>query len=626
MEQFASKSKRGWTSSYAPFAAPVIDSPDALAVGIDLGTTNSVIAVWSSENKCVEPFAIDGEEEAILPSFVNVPPGAKSLANCAVGTVEFADGTVVRNAKRLMGRRFDDERVQADVRRGGLMSCEIAAGRDGDAAVRLRGSAALATPAEVSAQVLRRLLAAAAAAGRAVTHAVITVPAHFNVAQRRATRHAAELAGVAVLQLLNEPSAAAMAYGLFVAGSKKVLVVDLGGGTFDVSLLDVADGKVSVAAVGGDSRLGGVDITENLCDVVLAKLGGALDGAGRGGGGGGGGGKDFRRALTAACEDAKVALATRKVVALPCGGAIARALQSAGRAAPASIRVDVDDLAEACAPVLEKCMAIVERVLAESGVDAARVDELVLVGGSSRLRELRTRLSARFDGKELCTSVEPDLAVAQGAAIHAAILSGADQAALQDVLMLDVLPMSIGVVNAADEIDVVLPRNSSLPARATKSFVTAVDGQPGITVDIYEVDDTHVPARGAGPAGRSDRVWMGYFNFGIPKRARGAAGSVSVDVHFEMSGSGVLRVTRAGEGGVEGASGGAEGAEGGEPSLVMPMIYIACLFVLYVVVKLRFHIPGIGPSSEKNDWGAVTLAAAAAAAGESAGAGEERAL
>ena len=317
MEQFQERSKRGWTSTYAPFAAPIIDSPDALAVGIDLGTTNSVIAVWSSENKCVEPFAIDGEE-AILPSVVNVPPGAKSLANCAVGSVEFADGTVVRNAKRLMGRRFDDERVQADVRRSGLMSCEIAASRDGDAAVRLRGSAALATPAEVSAQVLRRLLAAAAAVGRVVTHAVITVPAHFNVAQRRATRHAAELAGVEVLQLLNEPSAAAMAYGLFVAGSKKVLVVDLGGGTFDVSLLDVADGKVSVAAVGGDSRLGGVDITENLCDVVLAKLGGALDGAGRGGG-------DFRRALTAACEDAKVALATRKVVALPCGGAIARA-------------------------------------------------------------------------------------------------------------------------------------------------------------------------------------------------------------------------------------------------------------------------------------------------------------
>lgn len=198
--------------------------------------------------------------------------------------------------------------------------------------------------------------------------------------------------------------------------------------------------------------------------------------------------------------------------------------------------------------------------------------------------------------------MQPDLAVAEGAAIQAAILSGADQAVLRDVLMLDVLPMSIGVLNASDEVEVVLARNTSLPARATRFYTTAVDNQPGITVDVYEVDDTHIVENGNGNGNASDRVWMGYFNFSIPKQKRGAAGTVGVDVCFELSGSGVLKVTRAKTAGGEGDDGDENAEE--EPSLLLPIFLVIMLFVLYIVIKLRFHDPLInGPSSEgKKAW------------------------
>jgi len=394
MERFAPRHREGWTATHRPFAEPIVDSADAFAVGIDLGTTNSVIAMWSPEEKCVEVFALDGDAQEILPSIVSVAAGTRGLAGCSVG-VATSGSTVVRNVKRLMGRRFDDPRVRADVRRGGLLSCPIAADGDGDAAVQLGSGGALVSPAEVSSHVLRRLLAAAATArsGRAVTHAVITVPAHFNVAQRRATRHAAELAGVEVLQLLNEPSAAAMSYGLFVAGEKRVLIVDLGGGTFDVSLLDVADGKVTVVAVGGDSRLGGVDITENFVDIALDRMGLPRGSAAAPLA------ADLCRALSDACEQAKVELAASTSVEIPITPPIAAALHAHALRVPTTWTLSRDDLAEACDPVLNACMGIVDQVLTESGVAAEEIKEIVLVGGSSRLLELRSRLVDRFDGK-----------------------------------------------------------------------------------------------------------------------------------------------------------------------------------------------------------------------------------
>jgi molecular chaperone DnaK len=479
-------------------------------VGIDLGTTNSVVAVMEGGDVTVIPTA---EGSRLLPSVVAFNKNGERLVGQLAKRQSVVNSeNTVYSIKRFMGRRYDDTNVERK-----MVSYEVRKGQSGDARIFIPAAGKEFTPQEISAMILGKLKRDAEAyLGEPVTQAVITVPAYFNDAQRQATKDAGKIAGLEVLRIINEPTAASLAYGLDKKDSQTILVFDLGGGTFDVSILEVGDGVVEVKSTNGDTHLGGDDydqvITDYVADEFMREQGIDLRKD-----------KQALQRLREAAEKAKIELSTvmETEINLP--------FVTADASGPKHLQVRVtrakfEQLSDALTKRLEGPF---RQALGDAKLGVSDLDEVVLVGGATRMpmvQELVRRLSG---GKEPHKGVNPDEVVAVGAALQAGVLKGE----VKDVLLLDVTPLSLGVETLGGVLTKLIERNTTIPTRKSEIFSTAADGQTA--VDIHVLQGEREMA--------NDNITLGKFRLeGIPAAARGTP---QVEVTFDIDANGILNVT-----------------------------------------------------------------------------------
>jgi molecular chaperone DnaK len=480
----------------------------ATAVGIDLGTTNSVIAAWQGGEPVVIPNAEGARTTPSVVAFTE--SGERLVGQLARRQAIMNPKGTIYSAKRFIGRRFDEISEEAKA-----VSFDVVEGPNGEARFNIRGK--LYSPEEISAQVLRKLADDAGKfLGERVTEAVITVPAYFNDAQRNATKDAGRIAGLEVLRIINEPTAAALAYGLDKKGHETVLVFDLGGGTFDVSLLDVGDGVVEVRATAGDSHLGGDDFDRRLVDFLADEFKRENN-------------IDLRsdpqalQRLFEAAEKAKVELSSvaQTQVNLP--------FITADANGPKHLTMTVnrskfDDLTH---DLVERTMGPVKQAMEDAKVTANDIDEVILVGGSTRIPAVQALVRRLTGGKDPNMSVNPDEVVAMGAAIQAGVLKGE----VSDVLLLDVTPLSLGVETAGGLMTKIIERNTTIPARRSEVFTTAADNQPAVDIVVLQ---------GERELARDNRV-LGRFKLENIRPA--PRGEPQIEVIFDIDANGILNVT-----------------------------------------------------------------------------------
>ncbi|MBP8531948.1 molecular chaperone DnaK, partial [Streptomyces sp. MK37H] len=480
----------------------------AKAVGIDLGTTNSVIAVWEGGESSVVP---NSEGSRTTPSVVAfTDTGERLVGQLARRQAILNPKGTIYSAKRFIGRHYDE--VSAEAR---AVAYDVVPDEQGLARFKVRER--LYSPEEISAQVLRKLADdAGKQLGERVTEAVITVPAYFNDAQRSATKDAGEIAGLKVLRIINEPTAAALAYGLDKKGHETVLVFDLGGGTFDVSILDVGDGVVEVRATAGDSHLGGDDFDRRLVDHLA-------EGFQRENG------IDLRRdpqalqRLFEAAEKAKTELSsvTQTQVSLP--------FITADASGPKHLTETVmrSTFEQMTVDLVERCLGPVRQAMADAKAGESDIDEVILVGGSTRMPAVQGLVRRLTGGKEPNMSVNPDEVVALGAAIQAGVLKGE----VKDVLLLDVTPLSLGVETRGGVMTKIIDRNTTIPVRRTETFSTAEDDQQAVDIVILQGERERA----------ADNRVLGRFQLtGIRPAPRGEP---QVEVTFDIDANGILNVT-----------------------------------------------------------------------------------